>query len=742
METTIDTPRAKSPWIYGPALDLMVGCGAWSAPLLLLGALQSSSHAQGWAAAFYLLAVVFNYPHFMATIYRAYHTRSDFSKYRLFTIHLTVLLVLTAVLAHASFRFLPWVFTLYICWSPWHYSGQNFGLLMMFARRSGVRISAGERRMLYWAFVASYLMLLVSFHTGPSNDPLILSLGLSARWSVAGRLMAGAVFLILGAAAFFRLAARSGSRALAAPLTLYFTQALWFVLPTLLVLGYHLSIPQTRYSSGLLAVLHSTQYLWITSYYARREARAAGNPAWRMWSYFVTLLAGGIALFIPGPWLVSLLLHYDFSASFLIFTALVNIHHFILDGAIWKLRDTRVAALLIDGGVKTAATAPETLPQAHSSANSSAHPSAGAWEWLTGSAPLARGIRVALVAIFLLWCGVDQIRYFLSADESNLGHLRRAAILDPYDTTLQLRLAGAEATAGETSRSLQALDRAVAANPGNPGPQHARARALLENKRYPEAEAHYRQMLARFPRDPDALVSFGLLASQRGHVDEAIDNWQKALAVDPQQASAHLYLAQAFEQRGQPAVAARHYQEYLKLSSVHGPAATANARPIISVSIALADALARAGQTSQALQAYQSAIVLAERDNDPHLSSLALAHIADLLERNGDVTAAAISYQRGLALDARAGDPATEAADWFNYGQFLRQERQPARLIYACFVHAEDLLASSPGKELETVKELRRQAESQLGPQAAAIRKNLSAILTEATALKVNPPKP
>ena len=64
-------------------------------------------------------------------------------------------------------------------------------------------------------------------------------------------------------------------------------------------------IPQTRYSSGLLAVLHSTQYLWITSYYQKKEARAAGDSRWSFSRYLLTLIAGGIALFIPGPWLVS-----------------------------------------------------------------------------------------------------------------------------------------------------------------------------------------------------------------------------------------------------------------------------------------------------------------------------------------------------------------------------------------------------------------------------------------------------
>ena len=145
---------------------------------------------------------------------------------------------------------------------------------------------------------------------------------------------------------------------MAAPLTLAATQFLWFVLPTLIEMRSGMEIPQTRYSSGILAVLHSTQYLWITSYYQRREARAEGKTNWSVVGYFVTLIAGGIALFMPGPWLVSLLFHYDFSTSFLIFLSLVNIHHFVLDGALWKLRDKRVSSMLVDRSAQAAA-APE-----------------------------------------------------------------------------------------------------------------------------------------------------------------------------------------------------------------------------------------------------------------------------------------------------------------------------------------------------------------------------------------------
>jgi len=118
--------RPQSPWIYRPWIDLTVGCGAWSAPLLLAGFYFANSYERGWSVAFYFLALLSNYPHFMATVYRAYHTRDEFEKYRLYTVHVALLLVAAGVVTHVWYALLPWIFTLYICWSPWHYSGQKF----------------------------------------------------------------------------------------------------------------------------------------------------------------------------------------------------------------------------------------------------------------------------------------------------------------------------------------------------------------------------------------------------------------------------------------------------------------------------------------------------------------------------------------------------------------------------------------------------------------------------------------
>ncbi|HXQ26076.1 MAG TPA: tetratricopeptide repeat protein [Candidatus Acidoferrales bacterium] len=725
---TISAARPAGPWIYGPWLDLLIGCGAWSAPLLAVAMWLTASHVHAWASAFYLLALAFNYPHFMATVYRAYHTRADFEKYKLVTLHVTLLLALTGVLLHASHGFLPWVFTLYICWSPWHYTGQNYGLLMMFARRSGGTVTPGERRLIRAAFIASFLMLLASFETGGSTDPLILSLGLPASVTLPLRLALGAAFGVLTALAFRKLIQRNGARAMAAPLTLAVTQFFWFVLPTFLELNPASQVPQTRYSSGILAVMHSAQYLWITSYYQQREARVAGNARWRMTAYFLTLIAGGIALFIPGPWLVSRVFHFDFTTSFLIFMALVNIHHFILDGAIWKLRDSRIASLLIQGGggVQTnAGTQPSETGAA-------------------GAAPVRRlgsrvltapAFRVFMMALLFLWGGMDQIHFSLSTNEGNLPALLRAARMNPYDRMVQARIASAEARAGERSEAIAALTRAVAIYPYDEGLQHACARAMLEDGRYQDAYNHYAKMLKLFPRDTNALVNYGLLAARLGHPDEAIDSWEKAVDVDPAQPQPHLHLADAFDQKGEPAAAARHWQAFLQFAAAHPNDPLAGAGQRISATIEMADDESRSNRPDEALAAYRSAVALARDAGDAKLESLTLAHLAELQEKTGDAKSAADSYQQALALDAKAGDPRSEAFDWFNYGQFLRRRGLSDELAYACFLRAENLLASTGGADLDTVKAARREVETRLGNKAPTSQKNLPILLARATAL-------
>ena len=135
-------------------------------------------------------------------------------------------------------------------------------------------------------------------------------------------------------------------------------------------------------------------------------AKAEGD--WSPLAYFGVLIVGGIALFVPGPWLASRVLHHDFSTSFLIFTSLVNIHHFILDGAIWKLRDGRIAALLLNSKERVASAMADAGGRFRT-----------AWGWVTGASAgvgratakafARRGFDVAVLARKALAGGLSRL---------------------------------------------------------------------------------------------------------------------------------------------------------------------------------------------------------------------------------------------------------------------------------------------------------------------------------------------
>jgi tetratricopeptide (TPR) repeat protein len=83
----------------------------------------------------------------------------------------------------------------------------------------------------------------------------------------------------------------------------------------------------------------------VTSYFAHGREGFEGYGRW----FWKTVLAGTAIWTVPGilfaPHLLGTL-PFDMGLGALV-AASVNLHHFILDGAIWKLRDGRIARILV-----------------------------------------------------------------------------------------------------------------------------------------------------------------------------------------------------------------------------------------------------------------------------------------------------------------------------------------------------------------------------------------------------------
>lgn len=364
-------PAAK-PWLFGPAPDLLLGCGGLY--IVLFGVMLAAGatlqpHQPEWVFPF--LVLLFSMPHYGATLVRVYERRQDRRAYALFSVWATLAIGLAFVAGVHSRPIGALLFTLYLTWSPWHYTGQNYGITLMFLRRRGVEIQPADKRLIYANFIFSYVLFFLVVHgperaaangvagyLSPPDDVVFLPLGIPNGLVDTLLPMVAVAYLATLALAAGRLLRRASPGVLLPSALLVLTQAVWFSLPYALqqmeaTRGFHPFDPRfAAYYLAWIAIAHALQYLWVTSYYAR------GSGAWTGFGrhYARVMLAGAGVWFVPwllfAPGALGRLATGDgmlapAGASWWVLAAAVNLHHFVLDGAIWKLRNHKIAAVLI-----------------------------------------------------------------------------------------------------------------------------------------------------------------------------------------------------------------------------------------------------------------------------------------------------------------------------------------------------------------------------------------------------------
>jgi tetratricopeptide (TPR) repeat protein len=93
------------------------------------------------------------------------------------------------------------------------------------------------------------------------------------------------------------------------------------------------------------------------------------------------------------------------------------------------------------------------------------------------------------------------------------------------------------------------------------------ARQSLFEGRYSEAIAAYQAVLKRDERNVDAMTHLGLIVAVGGHADSALETFDRALAIDPRYAPAHLYRGQVlYEQKHDYAGAVAAWERYMALT--------------------------------------------------------------------------------------------------------------------------------------------------------------------------------
>lgn len=295
-----------------------------------------------------ILSVFVNYPHFSATVYRLYQSPDNIRQFPVTALGLPILLIgaVAAALWQPAWV-APYFVTLFLIWSPYHYSGQTIGITMLYARRSGFEVGRWQRFALTTFIFSTFI---ANFAYPRGGDPVM-------RYGVMipvihfpawfGILMVAVMGAAGAALLCFVIAWSRARRRLLPPIVLLpaVTQLIWF-----------LPGKQTAMFYEFIPLFHSLQYLyiaWAMQIGLRMSETGGADGAGAQRSiaheslrWLLRNCAGGIAMFIALPWL---LFWIDLPMVTIagVVVAALNIHHFFVDGVIWKLRNTAAASPLM-----------------------------------------------------------------------------------------------------------------------------------------------------------------------------------------------------------------------------------------------------------------------------------------------------------------------------------------------------------------------------------------------------------
>ena len=457
--TTAAAPAPPSRWLHGPVSDLLLGCGALYFVFFLAQSLAGDAMRGLLPMALApLITLAVSVPHYGATLLRVMERPADRRTYGRATTWTTVTALVALFVGLRVPLLGAWIVTLYLTWSPWHYSGQNYGIGMMFLHRRGVQVSPVAQRLYKWSFWLAFVLAILAIH-GPSPiaeysapglaaaDFNFKPLGIPVGIRDALFIGFGAAYVVTVVLSFVHL--RRGAvgcerGALLPAFAIVATQALWFVAPAivrrwdLLPSIEPLSRDEPAYSFLWVAVGHALQYLWITTYFAERSGAAPSRVRYLGKAMTAGIVAWALPALVFAPGLLG---DVPFDAGLGILVAsVVNLHHFVIDGVIWKLRKGRIARVLLRRAT------PEEQPSDSTPPTESPHSPARRWAWP------ALGALGALLAAASAFSVVEEQIGFQRSLDAQPPRYERARVASE-----RLRWFGRESAQRETRLGMAAL---------------------------------------------------------------------------------------------------------------------------------------------------------------------------------------------------------------------------------------------------------------------------------------------
>ena len=289
-----------------------------------------------------LLSWLINWPHFSMSTYRLYQNKANIQRYP-FTAYAIPIIVFGGLVLSFQYPLIvaPLFVKLFMIWSPYHFAGQTIGITFVYAMRAGIKLSTLEKKVFsYFIFLTFFVATIraevsregYSFYTVkyPSFAvpqwiadiaeyclwiSLLALIVLTVIWSYKNKRILPLIVILPAA-----------------------TQYLWFI--------------QSVYKPSFqefVPMLHSLQYIIIAWGIQLKEKLDSNKitPSRKFVvnetaRWFAINFVGGAILFYMLP-KVGALLNFPTLFSIAVVFAAIQIHHFFVDGVIWKLRNSTVA---------------------------------------------------------------------------------------------------------------------------------------------------------------------------------------------------------------------------------------------------------------------------------------------------------------------------------------------------------------------------------------------------------------
>jgi hypothetical protein len=340
-----------------PVLEYLLVGGLLSlVATVVLVAMPHPVATTGIAFATVLLAS--NSAHFAASTVRLYSKPGSFQTWPILTMVFPLVAILVLIACVASpLRIGTHLQSLYLTWSPYHYAAQAYGLAVVYAYRSGCKLAPRDKKFLWWV---AMLPFFYAFLTAPGAGLFwFVSKEQLQSVPIAAGIVRGLVRLlpIVGIVApvwlFVKVwRAPSGPMPLMSLACLVTNGVWWFALTAMQAFFW-------------ATVFHGLQYLVIAAiFHVREQLQQPVNrhgAAWHtVWFYGASLLLG-YALFHTLPWAFTLA-GFGMVESMLLVIAAINVHHFVVDAYIWRLRPGDSNRRVVETNAAPETAAPVSAP--------------------------------------------------------------------------------------------------------------------------------------------------------------------------------------------------------------------------------------------------------------------------------------------------------------------------------------------------------------------------------------------